>query len=95
MTVCEVLTAATLAVNDVLVEPEAIDTLAGREIALLVLARATFKELEGAGLTDRAHAARPAPLKESGEQVNAVNAGSSTADTGGTRDTETDLVMLP
>ena len=94
--VCVLLTAATLAVNDAVVEPEGINTLAGTETALLVLARPTFRELEGgAGLTDRVHAARPAAAKELGVQENEVRAGNWTAETGGASDTETDLLMLP
>jgi hypothetical protein len=93
--VCVVLTAATLAVNDAVLEPEAIDTVVGTETALLVLERDTSREFEGAGLTDRMQSARPAMAKELGVQVNAVRAGNSTAETGGASDTETDLIMLP
>ena len=62
--VCEVVTEATLALNDAVDAPEATDTLAGTVTALLLLNTFTLKPPDGAAeLNERVHAVVPAPVK--------------------------------
>ena len=90
-----VLTAATWAVNDTVVEPEGMMTLAGTETALLFVARATFKALVGAALRDTLQVVVPAAAKELLVQDSALRTGNSTAVEGGAKDIETDFATLP
>jgi hypothetical protein len=63
--VCEVVTVAAFAVNEVVDVPEATVTVAGTVTALLLLATVTLTPVEGAAeLSDTVHVVVPAPVNE-------------------------------
>ena len=95
VTVCALLTAATLAVKCAAVEPEATVVPAGTDTELLLLARATLRLFGGAVVRNSVHFVFPAPENELLAHVNARNSGVSTAVAGGEREIETDFVSLP
>lgn len=77
---CDVLTEATLAVNDAADAPEATITLAGTVTALSLLDRVTLNPLDGAAeLSDTVHAVEPAPVNELLPHENALIEGASGA----------------
>jgi hypothetical protein len=70
VTVCAVVTAETVAVNEVVVAPEGTDTEAGTETAALLLARLTTNPVLGAApLNETVQLSAPAPIMDELEQL--------------------------
>jgi hypothetical protein len=88
-------TAAIVAVNEAVLEPDTTVADAGTTTELLVLASAMVTAFDDFAARDAVHWVLPAPLKEVFAQESDFSSGAPTVVVAGERDMENDLATLP
>jgi hypothetical protein len=92
--VCALATAATVAVNEAVLEPAATVAAAGTTTELLVLASPIARAFDDFAARDAVHVVLPAPVKEVFAQESDFSSGAPTAVVTGERDMENDFATL-